>query len=64
MSLEFFLVLKSISGASKKFKRCLKFQGCFKEVLREFKESSRKLKGCFKEVSRFFKEVSRVFKDI
>ena len=36
----------------------MKFQGCFKEVLRVFKESlkdvSRKSKGCFKEVLRKF----------
>ena len=47
-----------------------KFQGCFKEVLREFHGSfkgvSRKFQGCLKEVSRVFqgpfKDVSRKFK--
>ena len=29
---EFFLSLKSFNGVSRKFKGCLKFEGCFKEV--------------------------------
>ena len=54
------------------FKGCLKFKGCFKEVLRVFTENikgfPRKFEGCFKEVSRGFKEVSgniqRCFKKV
>ena len=60
MSLKFLLVLKSFNGVARQFKKCLKFNGSFKEVLRVFAESfkcaSRKFKGCFKEVSRVFQE--------
>ena len=67
---------KRFNGVSRKFKGCLKFQGCFKEVSRVFQRSfkgvCRKFQGCFKEVSRVFqlrfqgisssfKRVSRVF---
>ena len=56
-------------GVSRKFRGCLKFQGCFKRVLRvfqgSFKSVSRKFQECFKEVSgKFqgcFKNVSKVF---
>ena len=69
VSLEFFLVPKSFNAVSRKFKRCLKFQGCFKVVLRVFTESfnsvSSKFQECFKEVSEKFqgclKNISRVF---
>ena len=44
VSLEFFLILKSSNGVSRKFKGCLKFQGCFKEVSRVFTEN---FKGVF-----------------
>ena len=58
MSLEFYLVQKSFNDVSRKFKCCLKFQGCFKAVLRvftkNFKGVFRKFKGCFKDVSRVF----------
>ena len=69
---EFFLVLKCFNSVSRKFKGCLKFQWCFKEVFRVFTESfkgvSRKFQGFFKEVSRVFqgslREISRVFKKV
>ena len=35
-SFSVFGVLKSFNGVSRKFKGCLKFQGCFKAVLRVF----------------------------
>ena len=68
-SLESYLVLKSFNGVSRKFQGCLKFQGCFEEVLRvftgNFRGVSRKFQKCLKEVSRVFqgsfKSVSRKF---
>ena len=64
VSFEFYLVLKSFNEVSRKLKRCLKFLGCFKKVLRVFTGNftgvSRKLKGCLK-LQKCFKEVSRVF---
>ena len=49
-------VQKSFNEVSRKFKGCLKFEGCFKEVLRifteKFKEVPMKFKGCFKNVLR------------
>ena len=58
MSLEFFLVLKSFNGVSRKRKGCFKLKLCSKEVSRMFQESFkvvyRKFKECFKEVSRVF----------
>ena len=58
VSLKLFLVLKSVNGVSIKFKGCLKFKRCFKEVSRMFQ-------GTFKDVSRNFhgylQKVSRVF---
>ena len=56
----FFLVLKGFNRVSRKFKGCLKFQWCFKEVLRMFQ-------GSFKDVYRMsqggFNKVSRVFQE-
>ena len=41
----------SSNGVSRKFQGCLKFQGCFKEILRMIKDSlkviSRKFEGFF-----------------
>ena len=52
VSLKFLLVLKSFNEVSRQFKGCLKFQGCFKEVIRVLTENlkgvSRKFRGCFK----------------
>ena len=69
----FFLVLKSFNiRVSRKFKGCLKFQGCFKEVLRVFTGNFKGVQGSFRSVSRkfqecffqeCFKEISRVFQD-
>ena len=57
---EFYLVLKSFNGVPRKFQECLKFKGCFKEVLRlftgNFKGVLRKFQGSFKEISRVFQE--------
>ena len=55
-----------------KFKRCLKFQGYFKDVTRMFQGSFKgvyrnfvgflgKVKECFKEVSRVLKDISGKF---
>ena len=54
VSSAFFLVLKWFNRVSRKFKGCLKFQWCFKDVLRKFL-------GCLQKVSRVFKEVKKVF---
>ena len=55
---EFYLVLKSFNGVPRKFQECLKFKGCFKEVLRlftgNFKGVLRKFQKCLKSVSRKF----------
>ena len=55
VSLVFYLVLKCLSGVSRKFKGCLKFQECFKEVSRvrqgSFKGVYRKFQGGFKSFS-------------
>ena len=64
-SLEFYLVLNSFNGVSRKFSVCLKFlgvlrklQGCFKEVLRVFTKSFKEVKmvfqGSFEGVSKKF----------
>ena len=47
----FYLVLKSFNYVSRKFKGCLKFQGCIMEVLRVSSES---FKSVLKKVSRVF----------
>ena len=58
----FYLVLKSVNCVSRMYKGCLKFQGCFKEVLRVFSESFKgKFPECFKSVSRKFQECLRKF---
>ena len=66
MSWGFYLVLKSVNGVSRKFKGCLKFEGCFKEVLRVFqggfKSVSRKFQEWVKEVQGCLINVKRVFK--
>ena len=58
VSLEFFLVPKSFNAVSRKFKRCLKFQGCFNEVTGMFHGSfrgfCRKLMGVSKKLKRRF----------
>ena len=36
VSLEFYLVLKCFNGVLRKFRGCLKFQGCFKDVAGKF----------------------------
>ena len=53
-----FLILKSSNGVSRKLEGCLKFQGCFKEVLRVYTES---FKGALRKFQRCFKNVCRVF---
>ena len=58
MSLEFYLVLKSFNGVSRKFKGCLKVEGCFMEVSRIFQGS---FEGIYRKFQRSFNEVSRVF---
>ena len=71
LSLEFYLVLNSFNGVSRKFQGCLKFQGCIKEVSRivqgSFNGVYRRFQGCFEEVSRVFqgnfKSVSRKFQE-
>ena len=54
VSLEFYLVLKCFNGVLKKFRGCLKFQGCFKDVSRmlqgRFNGFYRKFQGCFEEI--------------
>ena len=65
----FLLVLKSFNYVLRKFKGCLKFKWCFKEVFPVFTESSKgiskKFEGCFKEISSMFqgsfRETLRVF---
>ena len=47
VSLKCILVLKSFNGVSRKFKGYLKFQGCFKEVLRVSTESFKEVSGVF-----------------
>ena len=64
--MEFSLILKSFHGVARKFKGCLKFKGCFKEVLkgpchRNFFFPFVFLK--FLLVLKSFKGVSRQFKE-
>ena len=47
VSLEFYLVLKCVNGVLRKFRGCLKFQGCFKDV-------SRMLQGSFNGIYKKF----------
>ena len=64
-------VFSSPIGVLRKFKGCLKFQGCFKKVSSifqwSFKDVYRKFQGCLKEVSRVFQgsfwEISRMFQE-
>ena len=55
VSLEFYLVLKCFNGVLRKFRGCLKFQGCLKDVSRMLHGSFNgiyiyKFQGCFEEV--------------
>ena len=52
VSLKFLLVLKSFDRVSRLFKGYLKFEGCFKEVLRVCTENSRMFPESLKGVSR------------
>ena len=76
VSLEFYLVLKSLNSVSRNFWGCSEFQGCFKgvsrkfqgclkEVLRVFTKCFKKFQGCFKEIlkkfPKCFKNISRKF---
>ena len=53
VSFEFYLVLKSVNGVSRKLKGCLKFLGCFNKFQEFFKVVSKVFQESF---SRMFQE--------